>query len=203
MKFWIPLFIAFCFFEAGAQNNDRSAVAENLAYRDKMNREFADPEESPLTEEDRENFTTLEFFPVDLRYRVEARFVRTRGEKPFEMPTTTDRKPIYQKYGEAHFEIDRQKFVLSLYQSHRLRMIKEYKNHLFLPFNDWTNGNETYGGGRFLDLEIPEGDTIVIDFNKAYNPYCVYNYKYSCPIPPQENKLEVEIRAGVKAYKEH
>ena len=81
----------------------------------------------------------------------------------------------------------------------------DYANYLFLPFNDNTNGKTSYGGGRFIDLEIPEAGskTIVIDFNKSYNPYCAYNHKYSCPIPPSENNLNVEISAGVKAYKEH
>ena len=70
---------------------------------------------------------------------------------------------------------------------------------LFLHFTDKTNGSETYGGGRFLDLRIPEGNTLVLDFNKAYNPYCAYNNGYSCPIPPKENKLKVAVRAGVMA----
>jgi len=198
------IFILLCFGNSlSAQTVDSLWLAENQAYRNQLNKEFADPEESPLTEEDRKEFKELHFFPIDLNYRIEARFVRTKGEKPFEMPTSTDRKPIYEKYGEAHFKIDSQAFVLSIYQSHRLRTMEKYRNHLFLPFNDWTNGEETYGGGRFLDLKIPEGDTIIIDFNKAYNPYCAYNHKYSCPIPPEENKLEVAIKAGVKAFGEH
>jgi len=76
-----------------------------------------------------------------------------------------------------------------------------YEDYLFLPFTDATNGNETYGGGRYIDLSIPNGDQIVIDFNKAYNPYCTYNKKYSCPIVPSQNALDIEIFAGVKAFK--
>ncbi|MNH33262.1 hypothetical protein D3C86_1572800 [compost metagenome] len=114
------------------------------------------------------------------------------------MPTTTARKPVYEKYGEAHFKLNGKDLVLSIYQSHSLREKAEYKDHLFLPFMDLTNGEESYGGGRFLDLTIPEDDTIVIDFNKAYNPYCAYNHKYSCPIPPKENDMNTEIKAGVK-----
>ena len=82
----------------------------------------------------------------------------------------------------------------------------EFENYLFLPFNDTSNGKTTYGGGRFIDLEIPEkgSKTISIDFNKAYNPLCAYNHKYSCPIPPAENNLSIEIPVGVKDYnKQH
>ena len=68
---------------------------------------------------------------------------------------------------------------------------------------DLTNGNRSYGGGRFLDLKIPAGEIMIIDFNKAYNPYCAYNHKYSCPIPPEVNHMDIEIPAGVRAYKDH
>ena len=73
-----------------------------------------------------------------------------------------------------------------------------YENSLFVPFTDLTNGKETYGGGRYMDVEIPEGDSIVLDFNKAYNPYCAYSTNYSCPIPPKENDLPISINAGLK-----
>jgi hypothetical protein len=73
-----------------------------------------------------------------------------------------------------------------------------YEDFLFLPFNDYTNGNETYGGGRYLDLRIPDGSTIILDFNKAYNPYCAYTDRYSCPVPPKENSITTYIYAGVQ-----
>ena len=81
----------------------------------------------------------------------------------------------------------------------------EEENFLFLPFKDLSNGKSSYGGGRFIDLEMPlsNSKTIIIDFNKAYNPYCAYNHKFSCPIPPKENNLNIDILAGVKAYGKH
>ncbi|MND77928.1 hypothetical protein D3C80_696300 [compost metagenome] len=175
-----------------------SYIEEIKHYQKELNEEFASPEKSPLTEEDRAKFKELPFFPINEAYKVEAKFIRTHNSVPFEMPTTTARKPVYEKYGEAHFKLNGKDLVLSIYQSHSLREKAEYKDHLFLPFMDLTNGKESYGGGRFLDLTIPEGDTIVIDFNKAYNPYCAYNHKYSCPIPPKENDMNTEIKAGVK-----
>jgi uncharacterized protein (DUF1684 family) len=77
----------------------------------------------------------------------------------------------------------------------------DYRDYLFLPFIDQTNGEETYGGGRYVDLRIPEGDTLIIDFNKAYNPYCAYNKKYSCPLVPAVNELKTSVTAGVKAFR--
>jgi uncharacterized protein (DUF1684 family) len=70
-----------------------------------------------------------------------------------------------------------------------------------VPFTDLTCGNESYGGGRYLDIDIPEGEEIIIDFNRCYNPYCAYNEKYSCPLTPAVNDLKVEIKAGVKKFK--
>jgi hypothetical protein len=179
----------------------QSNVKNIKSFQKKLNKEFKDPEASPLTKEDRAVFKKLDFFPINKKCIVKAEFKRAKNSLPFKMKTTTDRLPVYEKYGEAHFELDGKTFVLNIYQNHSLRETEEYKNYLFLPFTDETNGIETYGGGRYIGLEIPESDTILIDFNKAYNPYCAYNYKYSCPIPPKENHLNTEIKAGVKNYK--
>ncbi len=186
----------------GLAQNEKDYFEEMRIHREALNAEFADPTTSPLTPEDLEEFTSLDFYPVDTGYRITARFVRTKGEKPFAMPTSTDRKPRYVKYGEAHFELNGKKHVLSIYKNLEIAGVEEYKDHLFLPFTDLTNGFGTYGGGRYLDLITPESDTIMIDFNKAYNPYCAYNYKYSCPIPPEENRLDAEIRAGARDFEE-
>ena len=116
------------------------------------------------------------------------------------MKTSTTRLPEYKKYGELHFTIDEVAYKLNVYQSMDLKKKKEYKNHLFLPFSDLTNGKESYIGGRYIDIEIQDAAVWEIDFNKAYNPYCAYNHKYSCPIVPLENDLEVAIYAGVKKF---
>ncbi|MFD0761233.1 DUF1684 domain-containing protein [Lutibacter aestuarii] len=176
---------------------------KNFQYE--LNTQFADAEESPLTEEDLKSFKTLDFFPIDKKYNITAKFTRTPNEPVFEMPTTTDRLPLYKKYGVAYFTLNGKKIELNIYQNQQLMTSIGYENHLFLPFNDATNGKSTYGGGRYIDLEIPEKDTtmIRIDFNRTYNPYCAYNHKYSCPIPPKENTIPIEILAGVKAYNKH
>ena len=129
-----------------------------------------------------------------------AAFVRTEKEKPFEMKTSTDRKPLYVKYGELSFTIDGRDLKLNVYKNIELSKKEEYKDYLFLPFSDLTSGKESYIGGKYIDLRIPKGDTIVIDFNTSYNPYCAYNHKYSCPKVPLENDLNIEIKAGVKKF---
>ena len=170
-------------------------------FQEEMNLKFKLDEDSPLKPRDRETFTALEFFPVDTAFIVTAKFVRTPSEVPFYMPTTTERLPEYVKYGELYFTLRGKDLKLNIYQNKELILQKEYDDYLFLPFTDLTNGVTTYGGGRYLDLRIPEGNLIQLDFNKAYNPYCAYNEKYSCPIPPAENDLSIEIEAGVKDYK--
>jgi hypothetical protein len=116
------------------------------------------------------------------------------------MKTTTTRAPMYKKFAEALFVINGINCKLNIYQNIDLTKKPNYEDYLFLPFTDLTNGDESYGGGRYIDLKVSDSDTIIIDFNKAYNPYCAYNHKYSCPIPPAENTLSVEIKAGVKKY---
>jgi len=126
--------------------------------------------------------------------------VRTPEAAPFLMPTTTDRQNLEVVYGIAHFKLKEVDYTLEVYRSLDTTNTKIPKDYLFLPFLDNTNGIETYGGGRYIDLTIPEGDSIQIDFNKAYNPYCVYNKKYSCPIVPRTNSLDARILAGVKMF---
>ena len=169
-------------------------------FQKNLNVEFADVTKSPLTEKDRTDFKGLDFFPIDKAFTVEAKFTKSKNEKSFEMKTTTDRMPLYVKYGEVSFTINGENFKLNVYQNLELIKRPGFKKHLFLPFSDLTSGNETYGGGRYIDLEIPKGKTITIDFNQAYNPYCAYNPKYSCPIVPAENELLTNVNAGVKKF---
>ena len=180
-----------------AQENTTQTAQE---FQDELNKSYADKEKSPLTEEDFKTFTHLDFFPVTDEFIIKAKFIRTRKEKPFEMKTTTVRLPIYKKYGELHFTLEGKEYKLNVYQN--LDLIKKdgYEDYLFLPFSDTTNGNETYIGGRYIDCRIQKELEWTIDFNKAYNPYCAYNYKYSCPIVPMENDLPIAIKAGVKKF---
>lgn len=185
---------------ANAQKNEE-IIADITAYRDSLNTAFKNPETSPLKPNDFDSFTELDFFPIDLNYHIKARFVRSTDPKPFKIPTTTSEFKTYEKYGELHFSLHGKKQVLDVYQSLELRETEQYRDYLFLPFKDMTNGNETYGGGRYLEMWIPKNDTFIVDFNQAYNPYCVYNTKYSCPLVPKSNWMDVPVYAGVKDFK--
>jgi len=191
--------IAF-FWTAALFPQEKFDAGELVDFRTGMNAVFRENGKSPLLEEDRAVFTGLDFFPADEKYFVYATLKRTPDEAPFEMKTTTTRKPMYRKYAEVYFTIDGKPLKLNIYQNIELSKKEEYKDNLFLPFTDLTSGNETYAGGRYIEVKIPDGNTVSIDFNKAYNPYCAYNKKYSCPVVPPENDLQVEIRAGVKKF---
>ncbi len=195
-------FIAFTFLAYG-QKSPSGLVADIEAFQRELDSSYADPGHSPLTPEDQALFEGLPYFDIDTSFYVVAYFERAGKPRTFKMKTTTDRRPKYDLYAYVHFTLKGKAFRIPVYQSHRLREKEEFRSYLFLPFNDLTNGEESYGGGRFLDLDIPEGDSIAIDFNKAYNPYCAYNSRYSCPVPPKANFIDVRITAGVKAPDNH
>jgi len=202
MKIFILTFISLISIVSCSQKEDLS-VKDSKAFQYKINLEYADKKSSPLTDKDFIKFSSLDFFKINKELSVLADFKRTPNEKPFKMLTTTSRLVKYVKFGEAHFKIKDKSFKLNIYQNQEIINKPEYKNHLFLPFTDLTNGKESYGSGRYIDLsqeDITKDNKIVINFNKAYNPYCAYNHKYSCPIPPKENFLAIEINAGVKKF---
>ena len=195
------LLAVFSVFSSCAQ--EKRALKGETEFQKELNAAYKDASESPLKDKDRKQFDGLDFFKFDSTYVVTANFKRTPEEKPFKMKTTTSRRPIYVKYGELSFTLKGAPFTLNIYQNQDLITKEGYEDYLFLPFLDETNGIESYGGGRYVDARIPEGDTMIIDFNKAYNPYCAYNDKYSCPIVPRKNYLKTRIEAGVKAFDKH
>lgn len=145
----------------------------------------------------------LQFFPIDESYRVTAKIETTNDSKWFEMSTSGLIKKTFRSYGIATFKIHDTLLHLHIYQSQNLLQNDQYKNYLFIPFTDLTNGNSTYEAGRYIDITTDEikNNQLVIDFNKAYNPYCAYvKNVYNCPIPPSENSLPISIFAGEKDY---
>ncbi|MEL0457217.1 DUF1684 domain-containing protein [Flavobacteriaceae bacterium SZ-1-7] len=201
MKKIIVLFVCVLYLTNCARK--RRPVQGETEFQKEINAQFKDASRSPLKDEDRKHFEGLDFFEFDSTYVVKAKFTRTPNEKAFKMKTTTDRLPVYMKYAELSFNLRGETFTLDIYQNQDLMMQEGYENHLFLPFLDETNGLESYGGGRYIDALIPENDTLVIDFNSAYNPYCAYNDRYSCPIVPRRNYLKTRIEAGVKSFGKH
>ena len=155
-------------------------------------------EEKVFTEKD---FT---FYPIDPTFQIIADFVATPDTEVFEMKTSGTRTPKYRKYGVVTFDLyGSQPQELTLYQNVDMMDHPEYGDYLFCPFYDETNGDTTYGGGRYLDVKIPDGNQMLLDFNKCYNPYCAYLDKFNCPITPVENSLTVSLQAGMKLEDHH
>jgi uncharacterized protein len=156
-----------------------------------------------LSEAEREHFKGLCYYPLDEKYVVQAKFTPEKGRK-FAMPMTKQREQeaYYRKAGRLTFELDGKSCELFVYESLSLKKRKGFKDYLFLPFRDATSGEGSYGGGRFIDLKRPAGNTITVDFNSCYNPYCAYSERYSCPVTPAENRIPVAVRAGA-CYEGH
>lgn len=200
MKYILPL--VFVFFLTSCSAQEKRSLTGKSAFQKEMNADFKDVTKSPLTKKGLRKFKGLDFFPIDEQYKVIATLTKTPDAPTFNFPTTTSRIAVYKKYGEVSFTIDGKNLKLDIYKSENPNPV--YKNNLFLPFLDKTNGETSYGGGRFVDVlttDEQENGTISIDFNKAYNPYCAYSDRYSCPITPRNNFIDIAIEAGVMKYK--
>jgi uncharacterized protein (DUF1684 family) len=173
-------------------------------FREGREKEFRNPQMSPLRPEDVSKFQGLNYFPVDTNFRVKAEFAGTPDEKYFMMPTSSGKSRKYVKVGTLSFKLDGKDYVLNAYQSApvvEVAKMQEHKSSLFIPFRDLTSGKETYGGGRYLYLSMPAAKETFLDFNLAFNPSCAYGSEsFSCPLPPKENFLPIEIKAGEKSY---
>lgn len=185
---------------ARAQAQEQAWSDSSTAFWARTEAEFADSATSPLKPEDRAHFQGIHRFPYDPAFHVTARFTPARKTKAFTMKTTTDRRPRFLALGKLTFTLQGRSCTLTVYQGAVPSPDPANANYLFLPFRDLTSGEETYGGGRYIDLPGPLKAEVDVDFNMAYNPYCAYNDRYSCPIPPPENVLEVPVRAGALKF---
>lgn len=168
-------------------------------YRKQYMADFLSDARSPLKKDD---LQFLRFYDADSTYSVTATVKMLTMESPFVMPVFSGTGRDYERYALLSFTLKGKPMQLTLYKSLALAQNPLYSDYLFLPFTDSTNGQTTYGGGRYIDTrtgDIKEGK-IIIDFNKAYNPYCAFSSGYSCPKPPDENKLAVAIEAGEKLF---
>lgn len=183
----------------------QSVKKEVNEYREKYKADFLKEEHSPFYGKEGD-LDYLEFYKPKKKYRVECSFQRTPKEESFDMATYSGKTKKFVKYGVLSFKLNGENLQLAVYQNLMLQKMEQYKDYLFIPFMDHTNGETTYGGGRYFDVMI--GDIkdykLVLDFNICYNPYCAFSDGYNCPVPPKENHLEVAIKAGEKMYnKEH
>ena len=193
---WAFLFLlAFAGF---AFSQDLAGEYETESFRRIREQSFRDPQSSPLLKTDFLKFTGLEYFPFSPAYRVFAMLTETADEKTFLLPTSSGGSRKYLKIGLLSFAIGEQKFTVTAFASAFDTEMKD----LFVPYRDLTNGGETYSAGRYVYLKRPKaGEAAVLDFNLSFNPSCAYgNDSFVCSLPPKENFLQTEIRAGEKKF---
>lgn len=189
-----------CLVWAGLVKAQTSFADQIAKHRAAYRNEFLTPGNSPLPS--KEAVDKLSFYAPDSTYRVVADVQRIEKAEPFEMPTYSGKTKPYVAYATLSFTLHGQPQQLTVLRSLDLQRMPQYRDYLFVPFKDATSGNETYGGGRYLDLRLGDiqNGQLTLDFNKAYNPYCAYADGYSCPIPPKSNVLPVAVAAGERAY---
>ena len=192
----LGLVIIVGYFLAEIVFSDEAYISGIKKERQEKNQSFKSSS-SPLEEAERATFDSLRYYPVDRKFQVDADYEPLPNPDTLKMPMTTGATEPYLRFAKATFNLEGQRVSLILFLK-----VNATDSTFFVPFADKTNGSETYEGGRFLDIPKPTADEnlITIDFNKAYNPFCVYNYNYACPIPPAENRLPISIQAGERSY---
>lgn len=184
-----------------AGSADAAYSAQIQQARRQKNRDFRTAAASPLTSAQKAAFDSLTYFAPAVSYRVSARLHRLPAAPPLSLARTDGTAEAYRRWATADFTLPGRAAPQHLLLLQKVSPAGA-REPLFVPFADATNGRQTYGGGRYLDLPVPEAEAeaITLDFNAAYNPYCAYNAAYSCPVPPAENRLLVPVPAGEKSF---
>lgn len=189
----------FCLLAVTLHTNGQSYADSIRQFREQYIKELLEDKRSPIKQW---QVKSLSFYKTDRNYCAWADFSATPDSKPFLIQTHSGKQKPYREYGAISFTIRDTKYILHIYQSIDLIKEEAHRDYLLIPFNDETNYETTFAGGRYIDLSIKDivNNRVLIDFNKCYNPYCAYAEGYSCPIPPKENYLRVRIEAGEKAF---
>lgn len=176
---------------APVDQQSQTAVLQWRADKDAM---FKTSKDSPLLPDARASFTGLSYWPIDTAYRVPAGLTQDRSGPPviIQLQTSTNQKRRMQKVGTLGFTLKEQHWQLTAF----VDLDTNDVTRLFVPFGDLTNNKETYGGGRYIELDRTPTGLYDLDFNRAYHPFCVFNPNYDCPVPPRENRLQLAIPAG-------
>jgi uncharacterized protein (DUF1684 family) len=176
---------------------------DEAAWRERVRQHRADKDEfllthdqSPIPPGDRDDFGGLDYFELDPDYRVVARYSEVSDPEPVELETTRGPPAEYTRAAVLGFDLAGDHHTL-----HAFRV--EGEDTLFVPFTDATSGDATYHRGRYLDVDsgdADDGDSVVLDFNLAYNPFCAYSDTFSCALPPSANELPARVEAGERDY---
>lgn len=188
----IPI-VAVIFYFTQLGGSSEGYIEEINAYWKEKHDFFRSSVASPFVENGID-YKEVEVFPTDPKYKVNAKLNRFTKREIISIPNSDGTTTNYLKFATATFKID------GVEQSLLVLKALGFGNQYLTAFGDDTSGETTYGGGRYLNLIIGKSDEVIIDFNKAYNPYCAYFDDYTCPLPPRENLLTVPIEAGEKVY---
>ncbi len=162
-------------------------------HREQKNDFFKNQHYSPLTEKQISSFKALDYYDIDESYLYSVELKEYSQQQEIEMRTSTGNIQNYIRFGYVEFDVEGKTNSLTVYK-------QPNSDYLFVPFKDQTSGEETYGAGRYIELEKQSKDSFILDFNLAYNPYCAYSDKWTCPLTPFENNLKVEIKAGERNF---
>ena len=177
-------------------DNLASYEDEITLYRHQRAEFYRSSPESPFVVQ-KVNFSYLDYFPVDASFKIKAEYTTSQSLQKLALATSTGTYDTLLVAGTASFTWNNQKQTLLVLGT------SNSDDNLFIPFQDATTGNSTYGAGRYLEVSRPDSKYIILDFNKCYNPYCAYTEGYTCPFPPKENRLGIAIEAGEKTYPGH
>jgi len=164
---------------------------------------MGNPSTSPLLSEKIQSFTGLKYFEIDLKYRSKG-FIRLSKPETFvELTMSNGAKLKFQEYGTVTFNIQGKDFTLTIFKNQNLPEFSENPDQLFIPFKDATSSGETNVNGRYLPLNISSNETeVIIDFNKAINPYRAYNEAFVSVNPPLSQLLEISMISGERKYED-
>ena len=181
-----------------ARAAEASCLDSLAEHRSQIESDYLKSDDLPFDTELRAGFSGFSYFAGDIAYCVEASFQPSQDSKVFAMPSFNGTTLPFRKYGAFHFQLAGAPRTLTAYQ--RIDLPKGQGQWVLIPFRDATTGHETYGGGRYLEMESPLPARTTLDFNRAFNPLCAYKSTFTCPIPPAENWLKIRVAAGEKTY---
>ena len=183
----------------GSVTAQASCLDSLAAHRAQTEADYLKSKDSPFDAAMRARFAGFSYFDGDASFCIDASFEpAAKDEKQFNMAAFNGKTIAFRRYGVFRFPLGGAMQALTAYQ--RMDLPAKERNWVLIPFQDRTNGKETYGGGRYLDLELPINAHTELDFNRAFNPLCAYDSKFTCPVPPPENRLKIAVTAGEKAY---